>query len=81
MQLQNGKQLEDIDVDFRLSVLKPLHAKWLIALYNYLTTKKGMEIITKGWRKAGIGGLLDGTTILPLEDPFLCAILNSVCCS
>ncbi len=46
MQLQNGKQLEDIDVDFRLSVIKTLHAKWLIALYNCLTTQKGMEIIT-----------------------------------
>ena len=69
-QIDNGKQLEDIDVDFRLSVIKPLHAKWLIALYNYLTTNKGMEIIAKGWKKAGIIGLLDGTTVLPPEDPF-----------
>ena len=29
-QLDSGKQLEDIEVDFRLSVLKPLHAKWLV---------------------------------------------------
>ena len=69
-QLENGKQLEEIDVDFRLSVIKPLHAKWLIALYNYPTTQKGMEIIAKGWKKAGIAGLLDGTTVLPPEDPF-----------
>ena len=27
-QLDSGKQLEDIEVDFRLSMLKPLHAKW-----------------------------------------------------
>ena len=23
-----------------------------------------------GWKKAGISGLLDGTTVLPPEDPF-----------
>jgi hypothetical protein len=28
------------------------------------------RIIAKGWKKAGISGLLDGTTILPPEDPF-----------
>ena len=70
-QLESGKELEDIDVDFRLSVIKPLHATWLIAMYNYFTTNKGVEVITKGWKKSGIAGLLDGTTVLPDEDPFL----------
>lgn len=70
-QLESGKQLEEIEVDFRLSVIKPLHATWLIAMYNYFTTNKGMEVITKGWKKSGITGLLDGTTVLPDEDPFL----------
>ena len=27
-------------------------------------------IISKGWKKAGIAGLLHGTTGLPPEDPF-----------
>ena len=70
-QLDSGKQLDDIDVDFRLSTVKPLHAEWLISMYNYFTTRKGAEIIVKGWKKSGIAGLLDGTTILPPEDPFL----------
>ena len=34
-QLDSGKQLEDIEVDFHLSVLKPLHAKWLVELFNF----------------------------------------------
>ena len=34
-QLQLGANLEDIDVDFRLSILKPLHAQWLVNVYNY----------------------------------------------
>ena len=70
-QLDSGKHLDDIDVDFRHSAVKPLHAEWLISMYNYFTTRKGAEIIVKGWKKSGIAGLLDGTTILPPEDPFL----------
>ena len=66
-QLDSGKQIE---VDFQLSTVKPRHAWWLIALYNYLTSSKGRNVILKGWKKAGVAGLLDGTTLLPPEDPF-----------
>ena len=69
-QLGSGKQLEEIEVGFRLSTVKPLHGRWLIALYNYLTASKGRDIILKGWKKAGVAGLFDGTTVLPPEDPF-----------
>ena len=54
----------------RLSVIKPLHAQWLINMFSYFTTSHGHEIILKGWKKAGISGLLDGTTVIPPEDPF-----------
>ena len=33
-QLDSWKQHEDIEVNFRLSVLKPLHAKWLVELFH-----------------------------------------------
>ena len=69
-QLQAGKNLEDIEVDFRISHLKPLHAQWLVNAYNYFTGEKGKEVIAKGWERAEISGLLDGTTELPPEDPF-----------
>ena len=39
-------------------------------MYNFFTTKKGVDIVIKGWRKAGISGLLDGSTTLPPVDPF-----------
>ena len=68
-QLQSGKSTDDIEVDLRLSVLKPLHAQWLVKIYTFFTGD-GQDIILKGWKKAGIGGLLDGTTNLPPEDPF-----------
>ena len=48
-QLESGKQLEDIDVDFRLTVMKPLHAQWLVDMFNFFTIQKGAEIIIKGW--------------------------------
>ena len=33
--LQEGKDLENIEVDLRLSVIKPLHAQWLVNMYNF----------------------------------------------
>ena len=30
----------------------------------------GQDIILKGWKKAAISGLLNGTIVLPPEDPF-----------
>ena len=42
--LENGQEQDDIEIDYRLSVLKPLHAKWLISFYNYMTTtRKGQK--------------------------------------
>ena len=39
-------------------------------MYNFFTTNKGADIVIKEWRKAGISGLLDGSTTLPPVDPF-----------
>ena len=39
-------------------------------LYNHLGSPVGVQQIAKGLEKAGISGLLDGQTDLPLEDPF-----------
>ena len=69
-QLEAGKNLEDIEVDLRLTVVKPLHAQWLVDMYNYFTTPQGKEIIHKGWKKANILGTVDGSIILPPENPF-----------
>ena len=69
-QLDSGKLLEEVETDLLLSVLKPLHAQWLVNLYNYFTSPDGVKVISCGWKKAEITGLLDSTTILPPEDPF-----------
>ena len=33
-QLESGKKLEDINIDMRLTIVKPLHAQWLVNTYN-----------------------------------------------
>ena len=63
--------MEDIDVQLRLSLLKPLHASWLVDLYNEFTSSKGKDIIISGWRASGILDALKlGSVGLPSIDPF-----------
>ena len=49
-QLDDGEALEDIEVDFKLTTMKPLHAQWLVNMYNFFTSEKGAHIIVKGWK-------------------------------
>ena len=54
-----------------MSVLKPLHAHWIIDLYNYLTTSEGKEIIANGWKAEYITEALEkGKRGLEPLDPF-----------
>ena len=70
-QLDGGKQLQDIDVPLRLSILKPFHAEWLVDCYNHMTTTAGRNIILSGWKSAGIMEALQaGIDGLELLDPF-----------
>ena len=50
----------------QLSILKPIHARWLISLYDYLRTQQ--EMIKKGFETAGICEALE--IELESEDPF-----------
>ena len=53
-----------------LTVMKPLHAKWIIDLYNELTSEKGKEIVLSGWRASGTLDAVEmGTAKLPTLDP------------
>lgn len=68
-QLDSGVALDDVDVDMCLSVLKPIHATWLVSMFNHLSSSEGRISIAKGWKKAGISEVIDGKE-LPPEDPF-----------
>ena len=69
-QLDSGTSFEDIEVDLRMSVIKPLHAGWLVALYDYLTGAEGRRCIFKGWEKAGVKEIVNSDKPLPPVDPF-----------
>ena len=53
-ELDKGKNIEEIDISMKLSILKPLHAKWLIDLCNYMTSPDGQALSLEGWKVAGI---------------------------
>ena len=61
-QLDYGKQLDDIDVDFRLSAVKPLHAEWLIC-----TITSQQERVQKSLSKDGKNL---GLQVFLMEPPF-----------
>ena len=70
-QLDVGKQLHDIDVPLRLSLLKPLHAEWLVECYNHMTTTAAQNVIYGGWKATGITEALRvGVNGLESFDPF-----------
>ena len=50
--LENGVELDDIEVDYRLSVLKTLYKKWLVELYNYMSTDEGDFLPMVGKKRA-----------------------------
>ena len=53
-ELESWKELNDIDIKLMLTLLKPLHASWLINLFDCLTSQKRAEIIFSGWQSSSI---------------------------
>ena len=51
-QLNRGVAAHDVKVDVKLSIMKPLHAKWIIEMYHYL--KRSKQIVISGFRKANL---------------------------
>ena len=67
--------LEDIEIDYHLSVLKPLHATWLIYSYDYISSLEGKAVIASEWKKLGVFNAFElGLSKLPVLDPF-----NAIC--
>ena len=47
-----------------LSTVNLLHAKWVMEVYNHMTSSIGKVICFKGWKKSGIQEILESN----LED-------------
>ena len=65
-QLDVLNEVYEIDISLKLSILKPIHGRWLLGLYDHLQNNK--EIIINGSESAGITEA--ATQELPDEDPF-----------
>ena len=79
--IKNGLELDDIDIDYQLSVLKPLHATWLISLYDHMNTEEGMKVTASGWKKSEIfDAITKGSSELPSLDPFddICPLMEVI---
>ena len=62
----------DVKVDVKLTIMKPLHAKWLSEFYNYINSSNGQEITRNSWLRAGITDAIKmGSSKLLSLDPFL----------
>ena len=69
--LDNGTALEDIEIKFQLTTMKPLHAHWLIELYNELTSTREKDVVIGGWKKSGSWDAIKlGSKNIPSIDPF-----------
>ena len=52
--LKNDQELDNIQIDYKLSIVKPLYVKWLIDFYNLMSRMERTENIISGWEKSGI---------------------------
>ena len=68
-----NRDVTTIDIDLKLSTLKPLHAKCMKKIYKHLLSSKGRKIIASGWRASDISKtVMDARMgLMPELDPFI----------
>ena len=52
--LDKGIAIDEIDIKLLLSLLKLLHAEWLVDIYNHMTSGPANKTIDSGWASSGI---------------------------
>ena len=52
--LQVGTKLKYINIEFRLSLIKPLHVKRLVEYYNHISSEAGTKVTVNGFKLVGI---------------------------
>ena len=69
-QLQHKISPCDVKIDLNLGIIKLLHAKWIVKLFNIM--KKEKEKITNGYNSAGITEAIQSAEIVlqKVENPF-----------
>ena len=49
-ELDAEKSLDEISIKFKLTAMKHLHAKWVIDVFNQLSSFEGKKVILGGWK-------------------------------
>ena len=52
LSLDKGTEIDDININLRLSTIKPIHAKWLIKVIESLRDER--DLIQGAFQKAGM---------------------------
>ena len=67
------RDVTTIEVDLKLSTLKPIHAKLRMSIYEFLQGEKGRKIILNGWKAAEITEAVESARKgrIPTLDPFM----------
>ena len=42
--LDEGKDIKDVEISLKLLIVKPFHAKWLIEIYNHMTSSQRRDV-------------------------------------
>ena len=66
--MKKGKKAHEINVDTRISIMKPMLAKWVVSFYDY--KKNHSDIVLAGWRKSKIEEVFNSEHDIE-SDPFL----------
>ena len=65
--LNEGSEVYGIDINFNVSVMKPIHARWLRSFYDHMQNQ--VNLIKQSFYMVGIYDAI--TMPLPEEDPFI----------
>ena len=58
-ELDAGRSLDETSIKFKLTTMKPLHARWVIDVLNQLSSFERKKVILAGWNVSGISDALE----------------------
>ena len=65
-EIEKGVNVLSVNIETKLSIVKPLHARWLITFYDHMQNNR--QMIITAFEMAGIIPI--ATIEVPDEDPF-----------
>ena len=65
-QLKAGKSAHEVKVATKISIVKPLHARWVTKFYEHI--RKNPDIVRNGWKRAKITDFMHQKIEM---DPFM----------